>query len=528
MRRYKFLAFDFDENVEMTKDNCRLLLVRLKMEGWLIGTSKVFLKYYNEEYLARLYETQVKKIIKVQSMMRAFLAKKTAATRFKQGAAGGFNKAPLLRLPSKDMNQEEAVVKIQTAFRGCQIRKIYGPLINQKTGKIDIATAKFIEPFAARWKRKSIFQILLQYRSIRHMDLVNFSQQVHIYNQRMVTGLTTTSNCILMEKINPKELLKEQLGPLRRAVWKIPFRLDEIPFFDTTFLCEPAQPTHFTSYEEETEPWDAPLRRRNNVSSHISSHMYQNNRRESHYSEIGSDDGMLVNEPFSRDPNVPLKKIKARRYDASPRPSVASAFEESNNEPRPFCYSPTPYSVPSVGNLRAKFSDGNAPGDKMMKKRAPKPPGEFEDLLEQRQGAKKGPAPQRPISPYRAPIIKEMEKIGKKEDVSGGDEPPFNFQSMLRKTKYNRNSMKRSGDGKLSLPQDDYNNNSESYVETSSSYSTVVFHSKGNDRAKSPQLRKNSPSPSTGSRNGNLDENLNFIQEEIAPGIVIEGYVADL
>jgi myosin-3 len=63
LRRYQFLAFDFDENVEVNRDNCRLLLIRLKMEGWNIGKSKVFLKYYNEEYLARLYETQVKKII---------------------------------------------------------------------------------------------------------------------------------------------------------------------------------------------------------------------------------------------------------------------------------------------------------------------------------------------------------------------------------------------------------------------------------------------------------------------------------
>lgn len=50
---YKFLAFDFDENVDMTKDNCRLLLIRLKMEGWIIGKTKVFLKYYNVEYLSR-------------------------------------------------------------------------------------------------------------------------------------------------------------------------------------------------------------------------------------------------------------------------------------------------------------------------------------------------------------------------------------------------------------------------------------------------------------------------------------------
>jgi myosin III len=51
--RYQFLAFDFDETVELTKDNCRLMLLRLKMEGWMIGNTKVFLKYYNVEYLSR-------------------------------------------------------------------------------------------------------------------------------------------------------------------------------------------------------------------------------------------------------------------------------------------------------------------------------------------------------------------------------------------------------------------------------------------------------------------------------------------
>ena len=198
---------------------------------------------------------------------------------------------------------------------------------------------------------------------------------------------------------------------MRRAVWKIPFRLDEIPFFDTNFLCEPAQPTHFTSYEEEIEPWDLPLRRRNNVSSHISSHLYQPNRRESHYSDIGSDDGMLVNEPFNRDPDIPVKKIKGRRYDNSPRHSISSPIDD----PRPVCYSPTPYSKPSVGNLRDKFTGGNSFEKKSFKKRAPNPPAE-NDVYHDHIPVKKGPAPQRPISPYRAPKtdpIREMESIGK-------------------------------------------------------------------------------------------------------------------
>ncbi|KFM77756.1 Neither inactivation nor afterhypothetical protein C, partial [Stegodyphus mimosarum] len=45
------------------------------MDGWKMGLNKVFLKYYAEEYLSRLYETHVKKIVKVQAMARRFIVK---------------------------------------------------------------------------------------------------------------------------------------------------------------------------------------------------------------------------------------------------------------------------------------------------------------------------------------------------------------------------------------------------------------------------------------------------------------------
>uniref|UniRef100_A0A182WDQ6 non-specific serine/threonine protein kinase n=1 Tax=Anopheles minimus TaxID=112268 RepID=A0A182WDQ6_9DIPT len=75
LRKYCFLAYSFEERVVSNRESCRLLLVRLKMDGWALGKSKVFLKYYHVEYLSKLYEEHVRKIILVQACVRRWLAK---------------------------------------------------------------------------------------------------------------------------------------------------------------------------------------------------------------------------------------------------------------------------------------------------------------------------------------------------------------------------------------------------------------------------------------------------------------------
>lgn len=45
------------------------------MDGWALGRTKVFLKYYHVEFLSKLYEDQLKKIIMVQACVRRWLAK---------------------------------------------------------------------------------------------------------------------------------------------------------------------------------------------------------------------------------------------------------------------------------------------------------------------------------------------------------------------------------------------------------------------------------------------------------------------
>ncbi|XP_061511174.1 myosin-IIIb isoform X2 [Anopheles gambiae] len=75
LRKYCFLAYSFEERVVSNRESCRLLLVRLKMDGWALGKSKVFLKYYHVEYLSKLYEEHVRKIVLVQACVRRWLAK---------------------------------------------------------------------------------------------------------------------------------------------------------------------------------------------------------------------------------------------------------------------------------------------------------------------------------------------------------------------------------------------------------------------------------------------------------------------
>lgn len=77
--RYHCLGYEINERVVANRESCRILLVRLKMDGWALGKTKVFLKYYHIEYLSRLFEKYIRSIVVVQSCVRRWLAKVRAS-----------------------------------------------------------------------------------------------------------------------------------------------------------------------------------------------------------------------------------------------------------------------------------------------------------------------------------------------------------------------------------------------------------------------------------------------------------------
>ena len=56
-----------------------MLLTRLQISGYQLGKTKVFLKYYQFEELCQIYDKTIKKVIKVQTCVRCWLARRKVA-----------------------------------------------------------------------------------------------------------------------------------------------------------------------------------------------------------------------------------------------------------------------------------------------------------------------------------------------------------------------------------------------------------------------------------------------------------------
>lgn len=162
---------------------------------------------------------------------------------------------------------------------------------------------------------------------------------------------------------------------------------------------------------------------------------------------------------------------------------------------------------------------------------AGQPEWEFEDRVNRNTG-----------SGNRVNPIQELQMIGRRNNNNDGDEdePPFNFQAMLRKTRHQRSSMKRTpvydSYGSSPLPGTEHRKRDQD--------SNVVYKS-GGSRMESPEWSPNEMvrmsekygkegawggdrSTSADRRNAIGARTSESITTEIAPGIVVEGYVAEL
>ncbi|XP_059607576.1 myosin-IIIb-like isoform X2 [Phlebotomus argentipes] len=274
LKRYCFLAFGFDEKVVANRENCRLLLVRLKMDGWALGKSKVFLKYYHVEFLSKLYEEQVRKIIIVQACVRRWLARTRYLRTLRRMSASAVmvqkhvrgwltrrrisllrerrNKERRERMETRDVrhgkrqdpdsgkeNLEQAAVVIQSYFRGYTIRKrrwcaemeaktrqalnnarnrIEAQKLLQREGLSVNEASRVVQRFYRTLKKhtqKSEAECRVGKKPLtprdQQLELISFSQNVHLLNQEMHKNMRRNKPPVRLEEV--EKLLPDYKRP---------------------------------------------------------------------------------------------------------------------------------------------------------------------------------------------------------------------------------------------------------------------------------------------------------------------------
>uniref|UniRef100_A0A8D8LQT3 Neither inactivation nor afterpotential protein C n=1 Tax=Cacopsylla melanoneura TaxID=428564 RepID=A0A8D8LQT3_9HEMI len=332
-----------------------------------------------------------------------------------------------------------------------------------------------------KWKAKSMFQVLLLYRAQRLQDLTYFCQQVHIYNQNVACVLLGDSKkSISLDKIKPGGNVNDFLGAHKAPqICKVPFRYNDILKFD------PMEPKGSAFGEDES--WDEPLKRGRYQGPRDKHFAYKYRDQEvqtanldseevnqsldqlSHCKKTCQEELNFIDTPYTRDPcNVrqmysdqqyrnKYNTPKKARAPSPPRPMSrtkvpVNAYNDINQEIQNESYfrgqtppthrAPPPPPVRSSSHVKKGFerSDSNDSVDNSWVKTS----GNNNNYSNNRdsQPVKYTPkgAPARENNP-----VHELQMLAKRNDneEEGGDDPPFNFQAMLRKTNTNRASLRR-------------------------------------------------------------------------------------
>ncbi|XP_018413451.1 PREDICTED: myosin-IIIa, partial [Nanorana parkeri] len=103
IKRYHLICFKSHEDPPANPECCAAILEKANLDQWVLGKTKVFLKYFHVEQLDRMVKSTVNKIVVLQACIKGWLGAK--------------------RYQKLKQKRQESAVKIQSAYRGHAVRK---------------------------------------------------------------------------------------------------------------------------------------------------------------------------------------------------------------------------------------------------------------------------------------------------------------------------------------------------------------------------------------------------------------------
>ncbi|XP_039522396.1 myosin-IIIa [Pimephales promelas] len=139
IERYSILAFRANEEPAMNPETCAFILEKAKLENWVLGKTKVFLKYYHAEQLNLMVRQSTDRIVLIQACVRGWLA---------------FRRYRLML-----EKREQSAVVLQSAYRGHKVRKTVAD--DKSKAKSEVVLTQFqalCRGYLARQKYKELLE----------------------------------------------------------------------------------------------------------------------------------------------------------------------------------------------------------------------------------------------------------------------------------------------------------------------------------------------------------------------------------
>ncbi|KAF1456830.1 Myosin-IIIa, partial [Spheniscus mendiculus] len=132
IKRYYLICYKTNDDPPVSPETCAAILEKARLDNWVLGKTKVFLKYYHVEQLNLMRKETVDMIILIQACVRGWLGsrryKKIKEQREQsaikiQSVARGY----LLRKKRKELTEarNKAAITIQSHYRGHKERMIF-------------------------------------------------------------------------------------------------------------------------------------------------------------------------------------------------------------------------------------------------------------------------------------------------------------------------------------------------------------------------------------------------------------------
>ncbi|XP_065484832.1 myosin-IIIa isoform X2 [Caloenas nicobarica] len=137
IKRYYLICYKTNDDPPVSPETCAAILEKAHLDNWVLGKTKVFLKYYHVEQLNLMRKETVDMIILIQAYVRGWLGSR--------------------RYKKIKEQREQSAIKIQSAYRGFVARKEYtNAKHNKKVEEYITRLQAIARGYLVRKKRKEL------------------------------------------------------------------------------------------------------------------------------------------------------------------------------------------------------------------------------------------------------------------------------------------------------------------------------------------------------------------------------------